>query len=498
MFSFYNQSLALLTDLYEITMAYGYWKSQMLEDEAVFHLFFRRQPFQGGFTVAAGLESVIEYLQKWRFDSSDLNYLASLKTENGEVLFDEGFLEYLQGLKFTCDLDAVVEGDVVFPYEPLLRIQGPLIQAQLLESPLLTLINFPSLIATKAARVCLAAGEDPVLEFGLRRAQGIDGALTASRSCYIGGCTATSNTLAGKLYQIPVKGTHAHSWVMAFESEILAFKAYAEAMPDNCVFLVDTYDTLQGVKNAIEVAKWLKEKGKRFLGIRLDSGDIHYLSNASRKLLDAAGFLDAKIFASNELNETLIADLKHQGSKVAVWGVGTHIVTAYDQPALDGVYKLSAYRKGMSQPWKYTLKLSERLTKISDPGILQVRRFSTPDAGYVADLIYDVPTGIKKGGWMIDPFDPTRKRRIDPSMQERDLLVPVFRKGKPVYQKPTLHSVQQTCKQELSLFDKSIKRVHNPHLYPVGMEEDLYKLKLKLIEEMKGVQTNDKESSTYR
>lgn len=248
MFSLYNQSLALLTDLYEITMAYAYWKNEMLHDEGVFHLFFRKLPFQGGFAVASGLESIIDYLQNWRFNSSDLDYLASLTSENGEPLFEEAFLHFLRDLKFSCDIDAVPEGDLVFPYEPLIRVQGPLIQAQLLETPLLTLTNFATLIATKAARICLAAGNDPVLEFGLRRAQGIDGAMTATRSSYIGGCAATSNTLAGKILGIPVKGTHAHSWVMAFESEVDSFKAYAKALPNNCVFLVDTYNSMEGVK----------------------------------------------------------------------------------------------------------------------------------------------------------------------------------------------------------------------------------------------------------
>ena len=462
-------------------MAYAYWKSQMLENEAVFHLFFRKSPFQGGFTVAAGLENIIDYVQRWRFEISDLDYLASLRTENGNVLFEEVFLTYLQEMRFTCDIDAMQEGDIVFPYEPIIRVQGPIIQAQLLETPLLTLTNFPTLIATKAARICLAAGDDPVLEFGLRRAQGIDGAMTASRSSYIGGCFGTSNTLAGKLLNIPVRGTHAHSWVMAFESEFSSFQAYAEALPDNCVFLVDTYDTLQGVKNAIEVGYWLKKRGKKLLGIRLDSGDLHYLSVESRKLLDAAGFQDAQIYASNALNETLIADLKQQGAKIAVWGVGTHLVTGSGQPALDGVYKLSAFRKGAHEPWGYKLKLSEKLTKISDPGILQVRRFSTPEMGYLADALFDAPKGFPEDARIIDPFDQTRTRVLSSTMESRDLLQPIFRSGVCVYQTPTLSDSQAHCKKELSLFDKSIKRLWNPHLYPVGMEESLYKLKMHLI-----------------
>lgn len=483
MFSLYNQSLALLTDLYEVTMANAYWKSQMVEDEAVFHLFFRKQPFQGGFAVAAGLESVIDYLENWHFDRTDLDYLSSLKDAQAEPLFEEGFIRYLEELKFSCDIDAVHEGEIVFPYEPLVRVRGPIIQAQLLETSLLTLINFASLIATKSARICLAAGSDPVLEFGVRRAQGIDGAMTATRSSYIGGCTATSNTLAGKILDIPVRGTHAHSWVLAFDSELASFEAYARAMPNNCVFLVDTYDTLEGVKHAIHVGKWLKEQGRDFLGIRLDSGDLNYLSMESRKLLDQAGFSKAKIYASNELNELLIADLKQQGAKIAVWGVGTHLVTGYGQPALDGVYKLSAFKKRGAESWLYKLKISERMSKISDPGILQVRRFKS-DGVYVADALFDsIHSGpIKR---IIDPFDPIRSKALSPSLASRDLLVPIFRSGGCVYQKPSLNAIQAYCKQELSCFDKGIKRFSNPHSYPVGMEEEHYKLKLKLIEQIK-------------
>jgi len=425
-------------------------------------------------------------VQNWHFSVSDLDYLASLVGENDVPLFEEAFLKFLQDFKFSCNIDAVREGDIIFPYEPLVRVEGPLIQAQLLETPLLTLTNFATLIATKAARICLAAGNDPVLEFGLRRAQGIDGAMTATRSSYIGGCAATSNTLAGKILNIPVKGTHAHSWVMAFESEVASFKAYAQALPHNCVFLVDTYNSIEGVKHAIEAAKWLKNEGKIFLGIRLDSGDLHYLSNASRKLLDDAGFPDAKIYASNELNENLIVDLKQQGAKIAVWGVGTHLVTGYGQPALDGVYKLSALRANRTAPWVYKLKLSERLSKISDPGILQVRRYCTSENGYIADAIFDVLTGMKETHRIIDPFDPTRSRIITSSMQGRDLLVPIFRKGECVYQKPKLQAIQAFCKKELNLFDRSIKRIYNPHTYPVGLEEKLYHLKLKLIDQIRG------------
>lgn len=473
--------MALFTDLYELTMAYAYWKSEMAEDEAVFHHFFRKPPFQGGYTVACGLESVIDYIQNWRFTRADLDYLASLK----ELEFDERFLRFLEELRFSCNLYAVREGEIVFPYEPLLRVEGPILQAQLLESALLNLINFPTLIATKAARVVHAAKGDPVIEFGMRRAQGIDGALTASRATYVGGCESTSNTLAGQRYGIPVRGTHAHSWVMAFESELESFQAYARALPQNCVFLVDTYDSLEGVKNAIEVGRWLREQDRPFLGIRLDSGDIAYLSIESRKLLDEAGFPDTRIFASNELDEHLIADLKAQGAQVAVWGVGTHLVTGKGQAALDGVYKISAFRKKGEEKWHYRLKFSERMSKTSDPGILQVARFKDHRNGYVADAIFDVnhpPSAICS---IVDPLDPIRTKELEPHLAREELLVPIFKEGRLVYETPSLDEIRQFSKERLAQFDRSVKRFYNPHSYPVGMEKGLYRRKLELVEEIK-------------
>jgi len=475
------QSLALLTDFYQLTMAYAYWKTGIQDTESVFHLFFRKKPFQGGFTVSAGLHSVIDYIQNFRFDGSDISYLASLKETDGAAIFEPGFLKYLEDLRFTVDLDAMAEGTVVFPYEPIIRVQGPLLQCQLLESPLLNLINFPTLIATKAARICLAAKGDPVLEFGMRRAQGIDGALTASRAAYIGGCSVTSNVLAGKTWGIPVKGTHAHSWVMAFDDELEAFDTYAKSQPSNCVFLVDTYDSLEGIKNAIKVGNWLKSIGKKFLGIRLDSGDLAYLSIRGRKMLDEAGFPDAQIIASNELDENLISDLKNQGAKINVWGVGTNLVTGKAQAALDGVYKMSAIRDAQGN-WKYKMKLSEHMQKISNPGILQVRRYFSQIEN-VADVIYDTSTDLDKGCLIIDPLDVTRKKRLAPELNFQDLLQPILKQGKMVYQEPSLDEVRSWAMRSLSFFDDSIKRLHYPHLYPVGMEKNLYDLKLRMINE---------------
>src|SRR5688572_20045473 len=284
----YKHSLALLTDLYELTMAHGYWKAGVDAKEAVFHLFFRQNPFGSGFSIACGLGYVIDFLKDFRFDEGDTRYLSGLTGNDGRPIFEPEFLSTLRALEITCDIDAIPEGTVVFPHEPLLRVRGPIGQCQLLETALLNLINFQTLIATKAARICISARGDPVLEFGLRRAQGVDGGLAASRAAYIGGCAGTSNVLAGKIFGIPVRGTHAHSWVMSFDTEIEAFRAYADAMPNNCVFLVDTYDTLTGVQHAIEMGKWLRKRGHKLTGVRLDSGDLAWLSIEARRMLDAA------------------------------------------------------------------------------------------------------------------------------------------------------------------------------------------------------------------
>lgn len=481
--SIYGSSLALLTDLYELTMAYGYWKHKMAEREAVFHLFFRKKPFKGSFAIAAGLQPAVEYIEGFHFDESDLSYLESLKGVNGQPQFEKGFLDYLKTFKFTCDLDAMPEGTPVFPYEPLLRVKGPLIQAQLLESVLLNLINFQSLIATKAARICWAAHPDPVVEFGLRRAQGIDGAISASRAAFIGGCESTSHVLAGKLYGIPVKGTHAHSWIMAFDSEVESFRAFAEALPHGCIFLIDTYNTQRGVDHAIEIAKEMKKRGKEMLGVRLDSGDLAHLSIEIRKKLDEAGFSHAKIMASNELDEQTISDLKHQGTKVTIWGVGTHLVTGKDQPALDGVYKLSAIQDKKGK-WEYKLKISETLAKVTDPGILQVRRFADRE-GYIADMIYDTATSPKETALLIDPLDPSQTEEMKGKEQFKDLLVPVLRNGKSVYTHPSLQEIQTYSKQELDRFPRTIRRFLNPAPYFVGLEKSLYDLKMKMISNIK-------------
>ncbi len=480
----YRNTLTLLTDLYQLTMAYGYWKSGTAEKEAVFSLFFRKAPFGGGFTIAAGLEHVVEFLQSFRFSKEDTAYLATLTGNDGKPLFEPAFLEYLQNLRFTCEMDAIPEGTVVFPQEPLLRVKGPILQCQLIETPLLNLINFQTLIATKAARVVIAARGEPILEFGLRRAQGIDGAITASRAAYIGGCDSTSNVLAGRLFGIPVKGTHAHSWVMSFESELESFETYAEVLPNNCVFLVDTYNTLDGVRNAIQVGKKLQEKGHRLAGIRLDSGDLAYFSIEARKLLDAAGFQDTSIVASNDLDEYIIASLKEQGAMINVWGVGTKLITAFDQPALGAVYKLTAIRHDQGH-WEYKVKLSEQTMKISTPGIQQVRRY-TNEKGYTADMIYDTEqTPGSDISTMIDPMDFTKRRNLSNLWQYEDLLIPILRKGKLVYELPALESIRQRVHEQLPRFHEGIKRFVNPHVYHVGLEKGLYDFKTNLILELR-------------
>ncbi len=486
----YRPSLALLTDLYELTMAYGYWRSGTHTKEAVFHHHFRRPPFGSGFTVACGLAPVIEFIEHFHFDDDDLSYLAGLQGNDGKPLFDGEFLDMLRGLRFECDVDAVPEGTVVFPHEPLIRVRGPILQAQLLETPLLTILNFQTLIATKAARVCLAAQGDTVLEFGLRRAQGIDGGLSASRAAYAGGCHGTSNVLAGKLFGIPVGGTHAHSWVLSFDSELESFEAYARAMPNNCVFLVDTYNTVEGVRHAVQVGQWLREQGREMLGVRLDSGDLAYLSKEARRILDEGGFPEAKVYASSELDEHLVESLKIQGAKIAVWGVGTNLVTAKDDPALGGVYKLTAVREP-GEPWKYKVKLSEQAVKITTPGIQQVRRFSSRLSGgteFVADMIFDEELGAPAAPTIVDPGDLTRRKEIPEGMEHADLLVPVFRQGQRVYDPPPLKEVRQRAAEQLAGFHGGVKRFANPHRYPVGLERGLFDLKTHLILQARGLE----------
>jgi len=471
-----SPSLSLNTDLYELTMAYGYWKLGMMDHEACFHLFFRRQPFHGSFAVAAGLETAIEFINAFHFDESDIAYLKTMKSRDGSPLFEEGFLQYLSELKLNIDVDAMPEGTPVFPQEPFLRIKGPILHAQLLESALLNIINFQTLIATKASRIVRAAEGDEVVEFGLRRAQGIDGALSGARAAYVGGCHSTSNTLAGKAFGIPVRGTHAHSWIQAFGTEKEAFTAYAQCMPNNCIFLVDTYNTLDGVRNAVEVGKKMREEGSEMVGVRIDSGDLAHLSIEVRKILDEGGFPDAKIMASNELDEFIIRDLKQQGAKVNIWGVGTNLITGKEQPALDGVYKLTAIKPPDGE-WEYKVKISEQPLKTTIPGILQVRRY-TDQFGYCQDVIYDerLSDGVSEA---LEITDPTKQCKVNG--EGKDLLMPIFRDGKQVYTPPSLDEVRAAGLAHMKKFRSSFLRFLNPQFYSIGIEKTLYEKKNELM-----------------
>jgi len=465
-------------------MAYAYWKSGLADREAVFHLFYRKKPFKGGYAISCGLELVIDYIQNFKFEQSDLDYLKTLVGIDRKPLFDKDFIPYLASLEFKCSVDAIPEGTLVFENEPIIQVKGPLLQAQLIETALLNIINYQTLIATKSARICQAAYGAPVMEFGLRRAQGIDGGISASRAAYIGGCESTSNVLAGKIFGIPVRGTHAHSWVMSFSNELEAFQEYAEALDNNCILLVDTYDTHQGILNAIEIGKALKAKGKMLIGIRIDSGDLAYLSQLAREMLDFAGLSDTQIIASNDLDEYILESLHDQYAKLDALGIGTKLVTAYDQPALGGVYKLSALKK-LNGEWESKVKLSEQSIKINIPGIQQVRRFYN-HGQLVADMIYDIELGFSEKSTIVDPNDPTKSKTVSAEkLESEDLLVPIFDEGKLIYNLPPLIEIRKTVKSELQRIHMGIKRFVNPHAYVVGLEQKLYEKRLRIILEQR-------------
>ena len=472
-------SYSLLTDLYQLTMAYGYWKSGCAAKEAVFHLYFRKAPFGGSYAVFCGLNGVRDLIDNFHFGKEELAYLATLTGNDGRTIFHADFLDYLHNLKLSCEVYSLPEGTLAFPNEPLLRIKGPIIQCQLLETALLNLVNFQTLVATKAARVVQAAEGDPVLEFGLRRAQGIDGGLSASRAAYVGGCAGTSNVLAGKHFGIPVKGTHAHSWVMSFEDEKKAFQAYAQALPNNCVFLVDTYDTLNGIQKAVEVGRELRKNGHVLLGIRLDSGDMAEQSIAARKLLDEAGFEDAVIVASNDLDETTIRELKDKGARIGMWGVGTKLATAFPQAALGGVYKLSAIRDP-GQPWIYKIKLSAESVKTSNPGIQQVKRFY--ERGRMrGDIIYDEGLGFSGPGRAF--FPAHEPGPLEGRLESEDLLVPLFR-NRNLSPPEDLEQVRQRVSRQLRALPERFRRLRTPAIYPVGLDRQLHDFKLRLMAEL--------------
>ena len=452
--SLYTPSFGLLTDLYQLTMGYGYFKHGLAEREAIFNLFFRKAPFGGQRALCAGLQQAIELIERFKYTPDQLDYLAGLKGNDQQPLFDNDYLRYLESLDLNLDIDAIPEGTLVSPNTPLLRIKAPLIVAQLLETPLLTILNFQTLIATKAARITQAAQGDTVLEFGLRRAQGIDGGISASRAAYIGGVHATSNVLAGQLLGIPCKGTHAHAWVMTFPSEMDAFEHYAQAMPNNCIFLVDTYDTIQGVKNAITIGQKLKIQGHKMIGIRLDSGNLLELSRAARVLLDEAGFQDSVIVASDSLYEHKIAHLKANGSPISVWGVGTNLVTAKDQPALGGVYKLAAI-KNKNGTWEHRVKRSNTPIKVSNPGKLQVERIEHQDQ--IVDILIDElqePKTPPQEACLL--ANPKEKISLPPRTHSNKLLKPIMRSGKLVTALPSLESIRNNAQHSLIDFNKPV------------------------------------------
>ena len=477
-----GESLFLLTDLYQLTMAFGYWKSGRADREAVFHLTFRKNPFGGGFSIACGLAQALEILADFRLRADDRAYLETLKGNDGRPLFSAEFLDYLGAMRLRLDIDAIPEGTAVFPQQPLVRVKGPLIEAQILETILLNIINFQTLIATKAARLTMAAGGRKTLEFGLRRAQGVNGGLAASRAAYIGGCDATSNVLAGKLYGIPVAGTHAHSWVMSFDSEKEAFETYAEASPNNAIFLVDTYDTAAGIERAIEVARGMRARGREPIGIRLDSGDLGRLSAQARRRLDEAGFPEAKIVASGDLDEYSTAELVQAGAPIDVFGVGTKLATAYEEPALGGVYKLSAIsdEQGRRRP---KLKTSNDPAKTSNPGCLQVRRFSR-EGRFFGDVIYDEDAPPKQVDW--DAAPPASASSTGPLDILGDLLVPVLREGKPVYEPPPIEQTRRRALEQVAALPEEVTRFEKPATYPVQLESALAARKQEMIRKIRG------------
>ncbi|KEZ76465.1 nicotinate phosphoribosyltransferase [Salinisphaera hydrothermalis] len=443
----YGRAPALLTDLYQLTMAYAHWFNGTGQREAVFHLFYRQAPFDNGFALACGIETAIDYVCALRFTEEDITYLRTLVDNAGEPLFAEGFLDYLRDFRFTGRVDAVPEGTAVFPHQPMLRVTGPIIEAQLLETALLNLMNFPTLVATKAARIAHAAEGDRVLDFGLRKAQGIDGGVSAARAAYIGGCAGTSNVLAGQLFGIPVSGTHAHGWVMAFDHEIDAFDAYARALPNNCVFLVDTYNSLEGIENAIRAGEKLREHGYEMAGIRLDSGDLAQLARRARRRLDAAGFPHTKIAASSSLDERVIADLKSRGAPIALWGVGTRLTTAQPDAALDGVYKLGAIREDSGR-WSYRMKMSDTPGKLTRPGVQQVRRFVDADQDPVADLLYDEASWSTAWAGGVAEYE----HRFKADAPHIELLRPVIEEGARVDTSPELGEIREYAMAQFAYF----------------------------------------------
>ena len=478
-----KRNLTLLTDLYELTMMQGYYEKGQNEN-VIFDVFFRQNPCNNGYSVCAGLDQVIDYIKNLHFTYDDVDYLRGLG------IFKEDFLHYLSGFHFSGDIYAIPEGTVVFPKEPLLKVVAPIMEAQLVETAILNIINHQSLIATKTSRIVFAANGDGIMEFGLRRAQGPDAGLYGARAEMIGGCVGTSNVLAGQMFDVPVMGTHAHSWIMSFPDEYTAFKTYAEMYPDNCTLLVDTYDTLKsGVPNAIRVFQEFKDAGKPLIkyGIRLDSGDLAYLSKEARKMLDEAGFPEATICASNDLDEFLLHDLKMQGAAIDSWGVGTNLITSKDCPSFGGVYKLAAIQneKGEFVP---KIKISENTEKITNPGNKTIYRIYEKASGKIkADLICfaDEVIDPKQDLLLFDPMDTWKKTKLaGGTYTVREILLPIFKNGECLYKSPTLKEIAAYCREEKDTLWDETKRLFYPHRVYVDLSQKLYAVKQSLLDQM--------------
>ena len=461
--------VSLNTDLYELTMAQGFWESGYADTETCFNAFFRDNPFDGGYAIACGTGQIAELVENFSFDEEDIAYLAELQAPGGGALFKPAFLDYLRGFRMRVDVHAVPEGELVFPREPMVRVEGPAIDCQLIETALLNLINFQTLVATKAARVVQAAEGHPVSDFGLRRAQGPDGGLAVARASYVGGAGSTSNVLAGKIYGIPVFGTHAHSWVMAFPSELEAFRAFAASSPKNCTLLVDTYDVETGVANAITVAKEMEERGERLNAIRIDSGDLARLSKHARAAFDEAGLPYVKISASNDLDEYTIQSLFAQGAPIDSFGVGTKLATCDPQPSLGGVYKLAATRAAGESVWRPVMKLSEQLYKRTIPGVQHVLRHYDDAGCPVGDEIVVDDVRMESRRRAVDVIDPFTKYDFS-GTEERELLEQVVAAGERCSAPVTLDESRRRCRDALMRLDPAVKRFLNPQIYPVGLE----------------------------
>lgn len=479
-----RQNLTLLTDLYELTMMQGYFKNKDRNETVIFDMFYRTNPCNGGYAIAAGLEQLISYIKELHFSKQDIDYLKSLG------IFQDDFLDYLTHFKFSGDIYAIPEGTVIFPREPLVKVIAPIMEAQLIETAILNIINHQSLIATKASRVCYAAKGDGIMEFGLRRAQGPDAGIYGARAAMIGGCVGTSNVLCGQLFDVPVKGTHAHSWIMSFPDEYTAFKTYAEMYPSACILLVDTYDTLKsGVPNAIRVFTEMQNQGITLTnyGIRLDSGDLAYLSKKARKMLDEAGFDTAVISASNDLDEYLIESLKAQGATITSWGVGTNLITSKDNPAFGGVYKLAAI-KDADGNFIPKIKLSENSEKVTNPGNKTLYRIYDKKTGMIkADLICLVDEVFDESQPLIlfDPLEPWKKTKLSAGTYSmKEILVPIFKSGICCYESPSVMDIRDYCKNELNTLWDETKRFVNPHNVYVDLSQNLYSIKIKLLDEM--------------